>query len=159
MKSATQRARSRTSDECSDGGRQTKLPAVFDFAYWRRSQPTLIVDRNAVTAKQLAEQLSHRGFEADFVLDYFAAESAVRTKYYRSIIIVIESDEGSSWGHLSALRKHARGSWIIVATPSHDSDTHDKLFRLGGDSLLATPLSVEDLTTRLSAFSLRSRPV
>ncbi len=138
--------------------RRAELPAVFDLAYWSRPQPTLIVDRNAATVKQLAEQLGHRGFATDIVSDHVAAERAIRTKYYRSIIVVIESDDDLGWEELSALRKRVQGSWIIVATPAHYLDAPDKVFRFGGDSLLATPISVENLIARLSAFSLRSRP-
>ncbi|MDB6061731.1 MAG: hypothetical protein JWM78_1834, partial [Verrucomicrobiaceae bacterium] len=114
----------------------------------------------AMAAKTLAEQLGHRGFETDFANSFVGAELAARTKYYRTIIVVIEPDSSNGWDDLSSLRKRVLGSWIIVATSRyHNDDAYDKISRLGGDSLLAAPFSVEDLTMRLSAFSLRSRPV
>ena len=113
IKLAAQWFSARTPEKQGGGGRPAERPNVFEFAYWSRPQPTLIVDRDEVTAKQLAEQLGHCGFETDFANSYVAAEGAVRTKYYRTIIVVIESDSSIDWDGLSRLRKRVLGSWII----------------------------------------------
>lgn len=130
------------------------------FILWSRPQPTLVVNRDLVAAKNLADKLVERGYGIDIVNNYLAAQIALRAKYYRSIIFVIEPDDRSGWDDLGRLRARVPGSWIIVVTSaSHDEhDMQDKVFRLGGDSLLVTPFAFENLDFRLSAFSLRSRP-
>jgi len=162
MKLAPQRSSSRTSEESRDSRRPVERLAVLDVTYWSRPLPTLIIDRDPIAASSLADQLGNRGFEVDVVDDYRAAHVALRKKYYRSVVLVIEPADSSGWEYLGRLRSRVPGSWIMVVTrlacADPSDDIQDQVFRLGGDSHLGTPLVIEELALRISAFSLRSRP-
>jgi hypothetical protein len=43
-------------------------------------------------------------------------------------------------------------------SPRCDTDTCNLIYRHGGDACLAAPASIDELTRRLAAFQLRSRP-
>lgn len=120
--------------------------------------PTLVVDFNGDSAKQLAEQLSHFGFQADVAGSSQTAHASARAKRYHSVVMVADLTSEIDLECLIGLRKRARSAWIIVVSVRPSTHPEQIIRRCGADSLLIAPFSVEELTFRLSAFSRRSRP-
>jgi DNA-binding response OmpR family regulator len=118
---------------------------------------TLVVDFNGVAAYQLAEQINHSGFHCDVAINAQAAHTAARAKHYETIVMVADLNQSDDVRCLRHLRMCARRSWIIVISSRPYTDAHQLIFRCGADSLLIAPYSIEELSFRLSAFSLRSR--
>jgi PleD family two-component response regulator len=122
-------------------------------------QPTLVVDSNTTAAGQLAEQLSHCGFQADIATSPPAAHAAARAKHFGAFVVVIDLSVATDLECLRGLRARAPGTWIIVISSRPHHDAQQVVFHCGADALLIAPFSVEELTFRLSAFSHRSRPL
>jgi DNA-binding response OmpR family regulator len=120
--------------------------------------PTLVVDANSDAANQLAEQLNHSGFHADVASSWQAAQAAARARRYDALVTVADLNQAADLECLKRLRKCAPSTWIIVVSSTPHSNAHQVVLQCGADSLLIAPFSVEELTYRLSAFSLRSRP-
>jgi DNA-binding response OmpR family regulator len=120
--------------------------------------PTLVVDFNDDAAKQLAEQLSHFGFQADAAGSSQTAHASARAKHYDCVVMVADLTQAVDLECLIGLRKRARKAWIIVVSSIPCAQAEQVMRRCGADSLLTAPFTVEELTYRLSAFSLRSRP-
>jgi two-component system OmpR family response regulator len=118
----------------------------------------LVVDSDGAAGSQLAEQLSHSGFHADVASSGQAALAAARAKRYNTIVMVANLNLATEMENLKGLRKCAPSTWIIVVSSRPHSNPHQVILRCGADSVLVAPFSVEELTYRLSAFSLRSRP-
>jgi hypothetical protein len=53
----------------------------------------------------------------------------------------------------------APDSWLIVASPTVDEITRRTARRYGVDVLLATPINVNELRSRLVALQVHSRPL
>jgi two-component system response regulator MprA len=119
---------------------------------------TLVVDFNGPAASQLAEQLIHSGFRCEVAITAQAAQTAARTKHYEAIVMVFDLNQADDVRCLRHLRKCAPRSWIIVISSRPCTDPHQLIFRCGADSLLIAPFSIRELTFRLSALLLRSRP-
>ena len=120
--------------------------------------PTLVVDSNSAAANQLAEQLNHSGFHADVASNWPAAQAAARARHYDAVVMVADLNQTLDLECLKHLRKCAPSTWIIVVSSRPHSNPHQVVLQYGADSLLMAQFSVEELTYRLSAFSLRSRP-
>ena len=119
---------------------------------------TLLVDALVVHGKQLAEQLNRAGFRTDLAVSWRAATAALAQNYYHSCIVVADLDRAADLEHLDTLRRAALRVWIIVLSDLQPESALILAHRQGIDAVLATPFSVQDLTWKLAAFSLRARP-
>lgn len=120
--------------------------------------PTLVIHANAAAAQRLADQLKHCGITADTAATGPAAVSAVRARYYGSIVFVGDASHPPDLQCIAELRRRVPRAWIIAISSTAPRDTRELFLRYGVDALLVTPFSVQDLASRLFAFSLRSRP-
>lgn len=129
-------------------------PEVFA----KSDSTTLLVDAGISHGVQLIEQLNRAGFKTDFAVSWDVAHAALRANYYNSCIVVVDLDQLADWQQLHELRRTAPSVWMIVLS-DHASEREQKLAHLQGlDAILSAPFSMDDLTSRLAAFSLRSRP-
>jgi DNA-binding response OmpR family regulator len=116
---------------------------------------TLLLDPNTGQGGQLIEQLNRAGFRTDFAVSWSAARAALCANYYHSCIVRADVDRDLE--RLEELRRAAPRVWIIVL--SHvPSDKAPTLAQQHIDAALSAPFSMQDLTSRLAAFSLRARP-
>lgn len=120
--------------------------------------PILVVDTNGSAAQQLAEQLRHSGFQTDVATSYSAAQTAIRARHYGSLVVVADPRVAADLDCLAALRKKVPRTWIVAISSTAHPQVEQVFFRRGIDSILVAPFSVQDLTSRLLAFSHRSRP-
>jgi len=119
---------------------------------------TLLLDADIEHGGWLVEQLNVAGFKTDFAVSWGAAHAALRANYYHSCIVVAELDKLTDCGRLDELRRAAPRVWMMVLS-DHASGRAQSLIRHHGlDALLSEPVSMQDLTSRLIAFSLRARP-
>ena len=118
----------------------------------------LVIDVNAAAAEQLADQLRHSGFAVDAVTSCPAALRAVRARYYGSMIFVGDLSDPQDLNCIAELRRQVPRTWMIMISATALHDRRELFLRYGVDALLAIPFSIQDLTDRLSAFSMRSRP-
>jgi DNA-binding response OmpR family regulator len=119
---------------------------------------TLVIDVNASAAEQLADQLEHSGFAADTAADWAAAVRALRAQYYGSMVFVGDVSASQDLKCIADLRRQVPRTWLITISVTKLHDTRELFSRYGVDALLVTPFSMEDLSGRLLAFSMRSRP-
>lgn len=120
--------------------------------------PILVVDPDSHAAHLLAKQLRHYGFEADAVTTHSAAQTAARIKYYGSMVVVADLRLAADFDDVAALRSIRPDTWIIVISATAYAHAEQVVFRRVVDSFLVAPFSMEELTSRLLAFSQRSRP-
>lgn len=121
--------------------------------------PVLIFDTNGAAAQQLAEQLRYSGFQTEIATSYPAAQTAIRATHYGSLVVMADLTMTADLDCLAALRKKAPRTWIIAISSTAPPQAERVIFRRGIDSLLVAPFSVQELTSRLLAFSHRSRPL
>ena len=119
---------------------------------------TLLVDPNLKQGGQLVEQLNRAGFRTDFAVSWSAARAALGANYYHSCIVVADLDQSADLNELDELRRAALRVWIIVLSDLQPEKALPLAHRQGVDAVLSTPFSMQDLTSRLAAFSLRARP-
>jgi DNA-binding response OmpR family regulator len=119
---------------------------------------TLVVDASTAQGGQLSDQLNHAGFSAEFAVSWHVARATLRANYYHSCIVVADVDQVEDLKQLSELRRVAMSVWIIVLCEPSAERVQLLARRQGVDAVLPAPFSMLDLTSRLAAFSLRSRP-
>jgi DNA-binding response OmpR family regulator len=119
---------------------------------------TLLLDAHNEHGGQLVEQLNHAGFKTDFAVSWGAAHAALRANSYQSFIVVADLDQSADLDQLDALRRAALRVWIIVLSDLQPERALALAHRQGVDAVLSAPFSVQDLVSRLAAFSLRARP-
>jgi DNA-binding response OmpR family regulator len=119
---------------------------------------TLLVDPNLKQGGQLVEQLNRAGFRTDFAVSWSAARAALGANYYHSCIVVADLDQSADLNELDELRRAALRVWIIVLSDLQPERALRLAHRQGVDAVLSAPFAMEDLTSRLAAFSLRARP-
>jgi DNA-binding response OmpR family regulator len=120
---------------------------------------TLVIDVNASAAEQLADQLNHSGFAADTATSCAAALRALRARYYGSMVFVGDVSDPQDLKCIADLRRQVPRTWMIMISATKLHDRRELFLRYGVDALLVTPFSMEDLSGRLLAFSMRSRPL
>ena len=120
--------------------------------------PMLVIDRNGAAATQLADRLRHSGFVADIAISCRAAQAAAHARYYGSMIFVGDLTLPADQACLGELRKASTRTWIIVISSTVPPEAQKGIVRGDADALLIAPFSMQDLISRLSAFSRRSRP-
>jgi DNA-binding response OmpR family regulator len=127
-------------------------------AFTKHDSRTLLVDADTAHGGQLVEQLIQAGFKTDLALSWGAAHAALRANYYHSCIMVAALDQLTDRERLDELRRAAPRVWMIVLS-DYASEEAQRLARQHGiDALLSAPYSMQDLTSRLAAFSVRARP-
>jgi len=119
---------------------------------------TLLVDANLEHGGKLVEQLNRAGFRTDFAVSWSAARAALAANYYHSCIVVADLDQPADLSQLDELRRAALRVWIMVLSDLQPEKALLLAHRQGVDAVLSAPFSMEDLTSRLAAFSLRARP-
>ena len=120
--------------------------------------PTLIIDPHGAAAQQLAEQLTHTGFAAHSADTCVQALAAMRVHPYRSMIFLGDLSDLEDVRCIAELRKRAPRTWIILISSTALHDARELHLRYGVDAQIVTPFSMEDLVSRLMAFSRHSRP-
>src|SRR6266581_1237443 len=119
---------------------------------------TLLLDANNEQGGQLVEQLNHAGFKTDFAVSWSAAHAALRANYYHTCIVVADLDQSADLSQLDELRRAAPRVWVIVLSDLQRENALALAHRHGVDAVLSAPFSMQDLTSRLVAYSLRARP-
>jgi len=107
---------------------------------------------------QLVERLNRAGFRTDFAVSWSAARAALGANYYHSCIVVADLDQPADLEQLDELRRAALRVWIVVLSDLQPENALALARRQGIDAVLSAPFSMQDLTSRLVAFSLRARP-
>jgi len=130
----------------------------------RRSQtefhePVLLIDPQSQGAAELAAALEASGFHTRIESDVTGAQAATAREPFATLILVADVADPVSLGWLDALRGRAARSWIIVISPQCNAKTCNLIYRHGGDACMTAPVSVHELTQRLTAFQLRARPL
>jgi DNA-binding response OmpR family regulator len=116
---------------------------------------TLLVDPNLKQGGQLVEQLNRAGFRTDFAVSWSAARAALGANYYHSGIVVADLDQSADLNELDELRRAALRVWIIVLSDLQPEKALPLAHRQGVDAVLSAPFAMEDLTSRLAAFSTK----
>jgi len=119
---------------------------------------TLLIDANNEQGGQLVEQLNHAGFKTDFAVSWGAAHAALGANCYHSCIVVADFDRSADLERLDELRRAALRVWIIILSDLQPENARVLAHQQGADAVLSAPFSMQDLTSRLAAFSLRARP-
>jgi DNA-binding response OmpR family regulator len=119
---------------------------------------TLLVDAIAEQGGQLVEQLNRAGFRTDLTVSWSAARASLGANYYHSCIVAADLDQAADLERLEKLRQSALRVWIIVLAEHLPENGLVLAHRKGADVVLSAPFSMDDLTSRLAAFSLRARP-
>lgn len=130
------------------------MRSVFTANYSR----TLVVDTSTTQGGQLADQLNHAGFSTEFAVSWHMARATLRANHYHSCIVVANLDQVEDLKQISELRRVAMRAWMIVLCDLRAESSLLLARRQGVDAVLSAPFSMLDLTSRLAAFSLRSRP-
>jgi len=120
--------------------------------------PTLVIDIHGASAQQLAEQLTHAGFTANSADTCPEALAAVAARHYRSIILLGDLTDPDDVQCIAELRRRASGTWILMISSTELRDRRALYLGHGVDAQIVTPFSMEDLVSRLMAFSRHSRP-
>jgi hypothetical protein len=120
---------------------------------------TLVIDASTRKGGQLADQLNHAGFSAEFAVSWDGARAALRASLYHSCVVVADLDQVEDLKRLRELRREAMGLWIIVLCDLRAEKSLLVARRQGVDAVLSARFSMLDLTSRLAAFALRSRPI
>ena len=125
----------------------------------RKGEPVLLLDPEMDRAAKLAAQLELIGFPTRMESTGAGALTAIKDAYFATLIVIADLDDKDCLEWLDDLRRAATRAWIIVITPQCDTKTCNLIYRHGGDACLTAPASIDDLTTRLTAFQSRARPL
>jgi DNA-binding response OmpR family regulator len=119
---------------------------------------TLVVDASTAQGGQLVDQINHAGFSAELAVSWHGARAALGRHHFDSCVAVADLDHLEDLKQLCQLRRMAMSVWIIVLCDPLAERTVLLARRQGVDAVITAPFSMLDLTSRLAAFSLRSRP-
>jgi len=121
--------------------------------------PILVIDSDQSAGDQLADYLSHHGFDADVATSCWSARAALRETTYGTLVAVADLNQRPDLECVAELRTAAPRTWIIVVSLRRYPDAHQVVLGCGADSLLIAPYSFTELLGRLTAFACRSRPL
>jgi DNA-binding response OmpR family regulator len=121
--------------------------------------PVLLLDPHVGSAARLATQLALSGFPTRIESTGAGAKLAIEESHFATLIVIADVDDKACLDWLDDLRRTASRSWMIVVSPRCDTKTCNLIYRHGGDACVTAPVSIDDLTQRLAAFQLRSRPL
>jgi DNA-binding response OmpR family regulator len=124
-----------------------------------RHEPILLLDREMDSAAALAAHLESNGFPTRIERTGAGAQVAIKGGHFATLIVNANLDDEACLDWLDDLRRAAARSWMIVVSPQCDAKTCSLIFRHGGDACVTAPVSVDELTTRLTAFQSRARPL
>ena len=119
----------------------------------------MLLDPETDRAAKLAVQLGLIGFPTRAECSGAGALEAIKNAYFATLIVMADLDDKDCLDWLDELRRAARRVWMIVISPRCDTNTCNLIYRHGGDACLAAPVSIDDLTKRLTAFQSRARPL
>ena len=122
-------------------------------------EPVLLLDPQMDSAVELAAHLELSGFHTCIESNAAGALASMERTHFATLILVADIDDPTRLGWLDALRRRAARSWIIVVSPHCDTKACNLIYRHGGDACLTAPLSLHELTRRLTAFQMHARPV
>lgn len=129
---------------------------------WRitvKHEPVLLLDPDMDSAVALAKHLELNGFPTRIECTGHAAQAAINSAHFATLIVIAKLDDKACLECLDNLRRASARSWMIVVSPRCDATTCNLIYRHGGDACLTTPVSIDELTTRLTALQSRSRPL
>jgi DNA-binding response OmpR family regulator len=122
-------------------------------------EPILLIDPQTDNAVEVAAHLEMNGFPTCIESNAAGAQAAIKRAHFATLILVADIDNPAHRDWLHALRRRAARSWIIVISPQCDAKTCNLIYRHGGDACMTAPVSIHELTRRLTAFQLRARPL
>ena len=118
----------------------------------------LVVDSDPAAAAALAARLDAVGFEGRAAISASAACAAAHATHFHTAVVVADLSD-SQWRHwIQMLRRAAPRTWILIVTEGAADATTDIGHELGADGVLAAPVDMHTLCSRLTALSVRSRP-
>jgi DNA-binding response OmpR family regulator len=120
--------------------------------------PVLLVDPQLGSAAALATHLELRGFATHIEHTGAGAQAAIKNAAFATLIVIADLDDRACLDWLDVLRRAAARSWMVVVSSRCDAKTCNLIYRHGGDACIAAPVSIDDLTRRLTAFQSRARP-
>jgi DNA-binding response OmpR family regulator len=120
---------------------------------------TLLIDSDVEQGSWLAEQLSHAGFETDLASGWRAADGLLRGRSYNVCIIATALDDPAHLEEVGRLRQRLPGVWLVALSHLQIEKALLHAGAQGVDAVLAEPYSLRDLLSRLTALSVRSRPL
>jgi DNA-binding response OmpR family regulator len=129
---------------------------------WRitvKHEPVLLLDPEMNSAAELAARLESNGFPTRIECTGADAQAAIKGAHFATLIVIANLDDRACLAWLDDLRRAAARSWMIVISPQCDAKTCSLIYRHGGDACVTAPVSVDELTTRLTAFQSRARPL
>ena len=121
--------------------------------------PVLLIDPHMDSAVKLAAELALNGFATRIENTGVGAQSAIKESHFSTLIVIADLDDKACLDWLDELRRTASRSWMIIVSPRCDTKTCNLIYRHGGDACVKAPVSLDDLTKRLAAFQLCSRPL
>jgi DNA-binding response OmpR family regulator len=121
-------------------------------------EPVLLLDPHMDSAAELAARLELNGFPTRIESSAAGAQAAVERGYFATLIVMADLEDSACLDWLDELRRTAPRCWMIVVSPRCDTTTCHLIYRHGGDACVTAPVSIDDLTRRLTAFQLRARP-
>jgi len=121
--------------------------------------PVLLLDPQMDSAVELARHLELNGFPTRIESSVAAAQAALGRTYFATLIVIADVNNSGCLDWLNELRRTAARCWMIIVSPQCDAKTCNLIYRHGGDACVTAPVSIDDLTRRLTAFQLRARPV
>jgi DNA-binding response OmpR family regulator len=121
--------------------------------------PVLLVDPELESAAGLATHLELNGFPTHIENTGAGAQAAIKNATFATLIVIADLHDKACLDWLDELRRAAARSWMVVVSSSCDRKTCNLIYRHGGDACIATPVSIDDLTRRLTAFQSRARPL
>ncbi len=125
----------------------------------RKGERVLLLDPETDRATKLAAQLELIGFPTRAESTGVGALAAIKDAYFATLIVIADLNDKDCLDWLDDLRRAATRAWMIVIAPHCDTKTCNLIYRHGGDACLTAPASIDDLTTRLTAFQSRARPL
>ena len=122
-------------------------------------QPVVLLDPHIDGAVGLAMQLELSGFPALIAARASAAQAVIDRCHFTTLIVMADFEFAACLGWLDELRRNAGRCWMIVVGPRCDTRTCNLIYRHGGDACITAPVSIDDLTARLTTFQLHARPI
>jgi DNA-binding response OmpR family regulator len=117
----------------------------------------LVAEDDALLGDALQAGLRQRGFDADWVQDGVAAETALRATDFAAVVLDLGLPRLDGLDLLR--RERAKGSSIpvLILTARDAIDERVKGFDTGADDYVVKPVDLDELAARLRAIVRRSR--
>ena len=121
---------------------------------------TLLVDADSQHGGWVVEQLNRAGFKTDLASGWPAGHGLLGFgSVYPACIVIADLEQPKHLEEVGKLRRLRPSVWFMVLS-HRPIDRALPLARAHGvDAVLAEPFSMQDLTSRLTAFSVRARPL